>query len=113
MNELLRRAESILDVASVPGANRGETAILVDRGGQLRVMSREGWTLSGLVREFGASEVYMVNKRAGTVTVEGWSATNSCTISRKQAGNALADLSPMTAAGCYSARSQVTPQLAT
>jgi hypothetical protein len=101
VSQLFRRAESILEVAASPGANSGPTAIVLDRAGQLRVMNQDGWSRSGLIEEFGAREVYLIKRRAGSVTVEGWSANDCCTVSTKQAGN------PWT----YAARSHVTPQL--
>ena len=98
---MFRRAESILEVAASPGANSGPTAIVLDRFGQLRVMNQDGWSRLGLIEEFGAREVYLIKRRAGSVTVEGWSANDCCTVSTKQAGI------PWT----YAARSHGTPQL--
>lgn len=112
VSQLFRRAESILEVASSPGANSGPTAIVLDRAGQLRVLNQDGWTRLGLIEEFGAREVYIVKRRAGTVTVEGWSANDCCTVSTKEAGKPWMDLVPMRAALPYAARSHVTPQLA-
>jgi hypothetical protein len=112
VNDLFLRAESILDVASAPGANSDGTVILMDRAGQLRVMSLEGWTLPALISEFGAREVYMVRKRAETITVEGWSVTDRCTMSRAQNRPTFAGRMPLHSAGGYAATSQVTPQLA-
>jgi hypothetical protein len=101
VSQLFRRAESILEVAASPGANSGSTAIVLDHSGQLRVMNQDGWSRLGLIEEFGAREVYLINRRAGKVTVEGWSANDCCTVSTKQTAN------PWT----YAARSHVTPQL--
>lgn len=98
---MFRRAESILEVAASPGANSGPTAIVLDRAGQLRVMNQDGWSRLGLIEEFGAREVYLIKRRAGSVTVEGWSANDCCTVSTKQTGN------PWT----YAAKSHITPQL--
>jgi hypothetical protein len=113
VSQLFRRAESILEVASSPGANSSPTAIVLDREGQLRVLSQEGWTRSGLIEEFGAREVYIVKKRGGAVTVEGWSANDHCTVSTKEPGNSWLDLMPAHASlsQAYAARSQVRPQL--
>ena len=111
MSDLFRRAESILDVASAPGAESDGTVIVLDRAGHLRMLSPGEWTLPALVHEFGAREVYMVRNRAGSITVEAWSATDRCTISRKQAGHAFSLTMP-TISGCYAARSQMSPQLA-
>jgi hypothetical protein len=84
MNNLYRRAESILEVASAAGATSGGTAIVLDRAGSLRVMSSEGWTLRGLIQEFGAAEVYMVQRLSASITVEGWTASGQCTLSKRQ-----------------------------
>ncbi len=111
MNDLFRRAESILEVAITEGADSAGTIIVLDRAGQLRVLSPEGWTLPGLIAEFGAREVFVVKKFAEKITVEGWSASDSCIIGRKHNRNALADLRQLNPA-FYAARSQVTPQLA-
>jgi hypothetical protein len=112
VNDLFRRAESILDIASTEGADSAGTVIVLDRAGQLRVLNPEGWTLPALVAEFGAREVYVVNKFAQTITVEGWSPSDSCTIGRQLNRNALAALRQLNPAACYAERSQVTPQLA-
>ncbi len=101
MSQLFRRAESILEVAASPGANSGPTAIVLDRSGQLRVINQSGWSRAGLIEEFGAREVYLIQRRAGSVTVEGWSASDCCTVSTKQVGNTWN----------YAARSHITPQL--
>jgi hypothetical protein len=111
VSQLFRRAESILQVAASPGANAAPTAIVLDRAGQLRVLNQDGWTRSGLIEEFGAREVYMVKKRAGTVTVEAWSANDHCTVSTKEPGNAWSDLMPVHAGLPYAATLHVTPQL--
>ena len=84
MSNLYSRAESILEVASAPGAGSAETAIVLDRAGSLRLLSSEGWTLCGLIREFGAHEVYLVKRLSGGITVEGWTATGQCTLSKKR-----------------------------
>lgn len=82
MNGLYRRAESILEIAAAPGAGQEGTAIVLDRAGSLRVLSSEGWTLAGLIREFGAAEVYLIKRWCGSITVEGWTASGQCTLSR-------------------------------
>ncbi len=96
MSDLSRRAEEILDVASAPGANPHGTVMVLDRLGSLRVMSHEGWTLPGLIQEFGAREVYRITKRAGKITVDGWSAAQQCSISRPYA--AMSQVMPLLAA---------------
>jgi hypothetical protein len=114
VNDLFRRAESILAVASANGATSGGTGIVLDRAGQLRVLSLDGWSLTGLIQEFGAREIYIIKQCAGTTSVEGWSATESCTISQKNARKSQADMIPTEASPGtrYAARLQLTPQLA-
>lgn len=101
MSDLFRRAESILEAASARNASSADTAIVLDRAGGMRILSSEGWTLAGIIREFGAAEVYMVRNCAATTTVEGWSTMDHCTISRKLSRSAQG----------YAATLQVTPQL--
>src|SRR4051794_17115051 len=84
VSQLFARAESILRVAAAGGAKAEGTAIILDRAGLVRVVNPDGWTLSALIHEFGGVEVYMVKKFAGTVTVEAWSALDSCTIRQNE-----------------------------
>jgi hypothetical protein len=112
VNELFRRTESILDVALTEGADSAGTVIVLDRAGQLRVLNPEGWTVPALVAEFGAREVYVVKKLAEAITVEGWSATDSCTIGRKQNRSVPTAVPQMSLVAPYAAMSQVIPQLA-
>lgn len=80
MSELSRRADSILEAASVPGASSIGTAIVMDREGGMRMLSSEGWTLNGIIGELGAAEVYMIRYGARVITVEAWSTTDRCTV---------------------------------
>lgn len=107
----MRRAESILEVASAPGAETAETVLVIDRSGQLRMLSADGWSLAGLIREFGAEEIYRVKKAGGRITVEGWSPTDQCTIVQNHGRKLQRDLPAL---DCFDYRemSQVTPQLA-
>ena len=88
--------------------------IVLDHAGQLRVLSIDGWSLTGLIQEFGAREIYMVKQCADTTSVEGWSATESCTIRQQNARKPPTDMVPTHGlAGCrYAATLQLTPQLA-
>jgi hypothetical protein len=99
MSDLFFRAESILDVASVPGAGTTGTAIVLDRAGNMRIIDSEGWTLNGIIGEYGAAEVYMIGTSEAEVAVEGWSTTGRCTVTRKRI--------PVRG---YAATSQVMPQ---
>ena len=84
MNNVYRRAESILEVATAAGSSLRRYSDCAGSGGSLRVMSSEGWTLRGLIQEFGAAEVYMVQRLSGSVTVEGWTTSGQCTLSKRQ-----------------------------
>lgn len=50
----------------------------------MRILNSEGWTLMGLIREYGAAEVYMIRNSPAAITVEGWSTTQHCTVSQTQ-----------------------------
>lgn len=80
MSPLRRKAESILEVAISPAAEYHNAAFIVDRFGGLRVLDSTEWSLPGIVSEFGASSVYLVERRQGRVKVEGWSATETCVL---------------------------------
>lgn len=83
MSELFRRADSILEAASVPGASSIGTAIVMDREGGMRILNSEGWTLNGIIGELGAAEVYMIRYGGEAITVEAWSTTDRCTVTRR------------------------------
>ena len=85
MNELFRRADSILEAASVPGACAVGTAIVMDRAGGMRILNAEGWTLNGIIGELGAAEVYMIRSGGQGITVDAWSTTDRCTVTRTPA----------------------------
>jgi hypothetical protein len=110
VNELFRRAESILEVSLTARGSSGGTGIVLDRAGQLRILTIDGWSLAGLIREFGAREVYIVRQFAEKITVEGWSQTGSCSVTRNKARNANTD-GTHTAPCSYAARLQLTPRL--
>ena len=55
----------------------------------------EGWSLAALSTEFGAAAVYKVERRGGTVRVEGWDGGQRCLIQRKTAPFRAADLPGM------------------
>jgi hypothetical protein len=85
VSELFRRADSILEAASDSGASSVGTTIVMDREGGMRILNSEGWTLNGIIGELGAAEVYMVKYGAAAITVEAWSTTDRCTVSRTPA----------------------------
>src|ERR1700674_2259287 len=68
VSAFLQQAEDILDVAVVandPGAH--DVAILLDREGGMRMRDAAGWSLPAMSAEFGATAVYKVERRGGTV----------------------------------------------
>jgi hypothetical protein len=82
VSELFRKADSILEAASAPGASSVGTAIVMDRSGGMRILNSAGWTLNGIIGELGAAEVYLIGYRAEAITVEAWSTTGRCTVTR-------------------------------
>ena len=82
MGQLLRNAESIFDIAIAPAAEYDNAALVLDRAGGMRVLNSAEWSLPALICEFGAAEVYLIERRSGRVRVEGWSATESCVVDR-------------------------------
>jgi hypothetical protein len=63
-------------------ATPADLAILIDRQGGMRMIDPKGWSLPALCAEFGAAAVYTVERRAGTVRVEGWGGGERCLIQR-------------------------------
>lgn len=85
VSALIRRAESILDAASVAEGTSSGTAIVMDRTGGLQMLNWDGWTLNGIIGELGAAEVYIIRNSSSTVSVEAWSTTGHCTVARPRA----------------------------
>jgi hypothetical protein len=81
MNTLLRNAESIFDIAIAPAAEYDNAALVVDRAGGMRVLNFAEWSLPAIICEFGASEVYLIERKSGKLKVEGWSAAERCVVS--------------------------------
>lgn len=96
MDRLLRRAEEILDIALTAEENVQERLILVDRVGGMRMLDPCGWSLTGLIREFGAREIFRIERRNGVVRVEGWCASEQCLIQRRTGPNKLPGFYPST-----------------
>jgi hypothetical protein len=78
----LRQAEDILDVAAGGDGSLQDVVILIDRQGGMRMLDPTGWTLPALSAEYGATAVYKVERRRGTVRVEGWDGSQRCLIQR-------------------------------
>jgi len=90
VTDFLRRAEEILEVAiGAPHDVEQETAIVIDRQGGIRMLDAAGWSLSGLMAEFGAAAVYRMKKSRGSVRVEGWDGMQRCELQRPTAGPVL------------------------
>lgn len=103
MSAFLQRAEDILDIATVRGCHTRDVAILIDRQGGMRMLNPDGWSLPALSTEFGAAAVYKVERRGGTVRVEGWDGGQRCLIQRNTAPFRTADLPGMPAMAGYDA----------
>jgi hypothetical protein len=104
VNGILRRAEEILEVACQQRDGASTSLILFDRAGGMRMMDPQGWSLSGLIQEYGANEVYRIERKNGSVRVEGWSPLEKCLLQRQIAP---AKLTPY-----YASMLQVMPRLA-
>lgn len=98
MKALVKQAEEILDVAfAAREVASAEFAILFTRDGGMRILEGAGWGPLGLLAEYGASSVFLVERRGAKVRVEGWSGTGKCVLERE------------TPRVCYATRSQVIP----
>ena len=82
MSPFLRQAEEILETAVI---GFQEIAIVIDRGGGLRMVDPAGWSLPAMRIEFGAAAVYRVERRGGTVRVDGWDGARSCRLEKPSA----------------------------
>jgi len=92
VSRFLQQAEDILDVAVSGDSNDHDVAILIDRQGGMRMLDPAGWSLPALSAEFGATAVYKVERRNGTVRVEGWGGGQRCLIQRNVCPIRIADL---------------------
>lgn len=89
MTAFLQRAEDILDIAAAAHSDSPNTAIVIDRQGAMRMLDPAGWTLPALSAEYGASSVFKVERRAGTVRVEGLCGSERCLLQRAAPGYRL------------------------
>jgi len=95
VSAFLQQAEDILDVAVAGNSyGAGDVAILLDRQGGMRMLDPAGWSLPALSAEFGATAVYKVERRCGTVRVEGWGGGQRCLIQREFAQRGVAPFLP-------------------
>jgi hypothetical protein len=79
---LRRNAESIFEIAIAPAAEYDNAALVVDRTGGMRVLNSAEWSLPAIICEFGAAEVYLIERRLGKLKVEGWSPAERCIVDR-------------------------------
>jgi hypothetical protein len=83
VNAFLNRAGQILEVAAAGREyGAGAMAIVVDRQGGLRMVDPTGWSLAALAAEYSAAAVYRIERRHGTVRVEGWDGADRCLLQR-------------------------------
>ena len=88
-------AAGILETAAIASTGAGsDLAIVIDGQNCLRMVYGSDWTVEALQREYQASSAYTVKRSAGTVTVEGQSGAERCTLRKSLAAtNPLAVLS--------------------
>jgi hypothetical protein len=92
VSEFFRRAEEILQVAVAGNAGAGDTALVLDRQGGLRMLDPSGWSLPALAAEYGAAAVYRVIRRGDSVRVEGWNGSQRCLLEGHSAAAHLSNL---------------------
>lgn len=85
MKDLLRQADQILETAVMSRSEEAQDCtICISRNGAIRILAESaGWSFSGLAAEFDAAQLFRVERRGGTVRVEGWSQQQSCTLRRE------------------------------
>jgi hypothetical protein len=84
VSAFFRRAEEILQVATAANSALGDTLMVLDRQGGIRMFANDGWSLPALAAEYGAEAVYKVERRGSAVRVEGWNGSERCLL---QGGN--------------------------
>jgi hypothetical protein len=89
VSEFFRRAEEILQIATTGNAGAGDTALVLDRQGGLRMLDPSGWSLPALAAEYGAQAVYRVIRRGNSVRVEGWNGFERCLLEAQPAATCL------------------------
>ena len=83
MGRFLTDAGHLLDTARAETDSElmpRDLAILVDRGGTIRMLDAEGWHTQALQADSGAATVYRISRDRGRVRVEGRSGTQSCVL---------------------------------
>lgn len=92
MSEFFRRAEDILQIATTGNTAAGDTALVLDRQGGLRMLDPTGWSLPALAAEYGAAAVYRVIRRGNSVRVEGWNGSQRCLLEGQSGAACLANM---------------------
>jgi hypothetical protein len=104
----LKQAEDILAIATKSDAGLGDTMVVLDRQGGMRMVQAAGWSMAGLAAEYGAEAIYKVERRGSTVRVEGWNGTERCLLQGEKRTDRLRNLlgssfSGAAALACYAA----------
>ena len=84
VSTLALEAEEILAIAAQAGPAGEDTAILINRQGGMRMLNAAGWSLSGLLAEFGAAAVYKVERRRSAIRVEAGNGAERLIVERPQ-----------------------------
>ena len=87
MTAFLRWAEEILLVATNDNSVVEDKLVVLDRQGGIRILDPKGWLLPALAAEFGAVAVYKVERRGGSVRVEGWNGWQRCLLQGQTSGD--------------------------
>ena len=87
-----RRAEDILEIATAGDGRLGDSVLVLDRQGGLRIMEAAGWSFPALAAEFGAEAIYKIERRGGKVRVEGWDGSRRCLLQSETSRGKLPSL---------------------
>jgi len=88
---MLQQTEDLLEVAANGDATQ-DLLIVIDRRGGIRMLDPAGWSMGGLRAELGAQAVYRVERRDGSVRVEGRAGSERCLVERSLSRPSLRDL---------------------
>jgi len=83
VSRFLDDAAGIFDVAQSAADGSGLTILFGVEGG-IRMLADSDWPLASLAAHHGASAVYRVENRQGTVTVDGRSMGRTCHLASEQ-----------------------------
>lgn len=81
MGTFLGRAKAILEIATAICDN-SDLVILIRHDGGMRILDGAGWGLAGLLAEYGAREVYKVERRGTFIRVTGQCLSQTCMLER-------------------------------